>query len=399
MTKPLEGLRFLDFTHMLSGPFATMYLADLGAEVIKIEPPGGEGTRKLLSNSPGHNIEGMGAYFLTLGRNKKSITLDIKTPAGREVLHKLVSISDGVITNFRAGVAARLGLTYPQLSAINQSIVTCSITGFGESGPNANKSSFDAVAQAAGGGMYLTGDGKEPLRSGIPIGDLGGGLGGTIGLLAAIISAQRTGVGQMVEVSMQDMQVSMLNYMLTMQTMSKTPPPAVGNGHFVHVPYGSFECRDGYLIIAVITDKVWENLVTALDLRELRNSDFADQKGRKANKDFIEDTINTTLCKRPRKHWTDLLDRHGVPCSPVLSIPQVESDPHLIAREMVVNVPHSSGKTCIQPGNPIKVESLKNSSFRSPPNLGEHNNYVFKDLLKLTDIEIEALASSGVGHE
>ena len=248
----LEHITILDLTHMLSGPYGTMLLADLGACTIKVEPPAtGEGTRRLLENDPAYSIDGMGAYFLTLNRNKKSVCIDLKTDSGKAVFFDLVRKADVVFDNFSVGVTERLGIDYATLAEINPRIITCSVTGFGQTGPEIQRPAFDQVVQAMGGGMSITGTPESgPLRSGIPIGDLAGGIFGAMGVLAALAERERMGKGQHVDVSMLDAQISMLNYMATMHLMSGIVPNAMGNGHFVHVPYNSFPTSDGYIIIA-----------------------------------------------------------------------------------------------------------------------------------------------------
>ena len=276
--RALEGITVLDLTHMLSGPYCTMLLADQGARTIKVEPPGkGEGTRRLPEKDPDHSRDGMGAYFLTLCRNKESVAIDLKSEKGLEVFYALVARADVVVSNFGAGVTQRLKIDYERLSKINPRIVTCAISGFGETGPFPNRPAFDLVAQGMGGGMSLTGfpDG-EPLRAGIPIGDLAGGMFGTIGILSALQARHTTGRGQHVDISMFDAQLSLLNYMATMYLMSGQSPGRNGNGHFVHVPYDTFRTRTRHLIIAVIADSGWANLVDLLGDDELRNPQFAD---------------------------------------------------------------------------------------------------------------------------
>lgn len=237
----LGGILVLDLTHMLSGPYGALIVSDLGARTIKVEPPGsGEGTRQLLASSAEYARQGMGAYFLSLNRNKESICIDLKSPEGRAAFYDLVAKADVVIDNFSAGVTKRLEIDHHTLAAINPRIITCSITGFGETGPETNHPAFDQVVQGMGGGMSITGhQGGEPLRAGIPIGDLGGGVFAAIGVLAALVARQSTGCGQHVDISMLDVQISLLNYMGTMHLMSGANPEPLGNGHFVHVPYNS----------------------------------------------------------------------------------------------------------------------------------------------------------------
>ena len=242
----------LDLTHMLSGPYGAMILADLGARTIKVEPPGsGEGTRQLLAESERYAREGMGAYFLTLNRGKESVAIDLKSDAGRKVFYDMVAHADVVFDNFSVGVTKRLGIDHQALAAINPRIITCSVSGFGETGPGVNRPAFDQVVQGMGGGMSITGyPGAEPLRSGIPMGDLGGGVFGVIGVLAALAERERSGIGQHVDISMLDVQISLLNYMATMYLLSGDVPVPMGNGHLAHVPYNSYRTRDGYVIIA-----------------------------------------------------------------------------------------------------------------------------------------------------
>jgi crotonobetainyl-CoA:carnitine CoA-transferase CaiB-like acyl-CoA transferase len=235
--KPLTGVRILDLTHMLSGPYGGMILADLGAETIKIEPLKGEGTRKLLATDPENSVNGMGAYFITLNRNKQSVCIDLKSAKGLELFYDLVKKSDVVINNFGAGVPTRLKIDHEQLKKVNPRIISCSITGFGTDGPGAKRPAFDQVAQAMGGGMSITGaNSEQQVRAGIPIGDLGGGMFAVMGIQAALLEREKSGEGQDVDISMLDCQISLLNYMATMHFISGKDPYPIGNSHFVHVP-------------------------------------------------------------------------------------------------------------------------------------------------------------------
>ena len=270
----LEHITVLDLTHMLSGPYGTMMLADLGARTIKIEPPGaGEGTRRLLENDPDYARGGMGAYYLTLNRNKQSVCVDLKSDEGKAVFMDLVRHADVVFDNFSVGVTARLGIDYSSLSSVNPRIITCSVTGFGQTGPETQRPAFDQVVQAMGGGMSITGTPESgPTRAGIPIGDLGGGVFGVIGVLAAIAERERTGLGQHVDISMLDAQISLLNYMATMHLMSGHVPHGIGNGQFVHVPYNSYPTADGHVIVACIGDPFFERFVDFINIEALRKS-------------------------------------------------------------------------------------------------------------------------------
>lgn len=394
--KALAGLRVLDLTHMLSGPYATLLLADMGADVIKIEPPHGEATRVLLADDPAHSIDGMGAYFLFLGRNKQSVTLNLKDPEARPLLDALVARADIVISNFSVGVADRLGLAHDRLAQVNPRIITCAITGFGETGPHRHHASFDMVAQATGGGMTLTGSGDVPLRAGLPIGDLGGGLMATIGILAAVQARHTTGRGQHVDISMQDVQVSLLSYMATMFGLSGRIPPAVGNGHFVHVPYNSYPTADGHIILAIITDDSWLRLLAALDLPALDTPEHRRQPGRLQARERIDAALAERLLARPRHDWLPLLRAADIPCAPVQDLAEVLTDPQVLARNMVVDVPHPGGRRTRQPGNPIKLSSTHEDTFAAPPLLGQDNAAVYRDLLGLDDQTILDLHARGI---
>ncbi len=395
--RALDGVTILDLTHMLSGPYAGMVLADLGARCIKVEPPGrGEGTRRLLETSPDYARAGMGAYFMTLNRNKESVALDLKHPDGLALFYALVAKADVVLNNFAAGVPKRLKIDYDTLAQHNPRIITCSITGFGETGPGLGRVAFDLVAQGMGGGMALTGHpGADPLRSGIPIGDLGGGLFGVVGVLAALQARTQTGRGQHVDISMLDGQVSLLNYMATMFLMSGKPPERAGNGHFVHVPYNTFRTQTRYLIVAVLTDEIWRRLADLLDDPALAAPVYDTQPGRLAHKTDLEARVQTILERQTCEHWLAALEVRRIPCAPVNDFEHVFTDPQVIARSMTVDVPLPDGSTVRQPGNPVKLSQTFEDTYAPPPQLGQHTAAVLHSLLGLEDAEIARHAASG----
>jgi crotonobetainyl-CoA:carnitine CoA-transferase CaiB-like acyl-CoA transferase len=381
MSKPLEGVTILDLTHMLSGPYAGMILADLGADAIKVEPLKGEGTRGLLATDPRNSFKGMGAYFLTLNRNKRSVCLDLKSEQGLEVFYDLVRQADVVLDNFSAGVPTKLKIDFAHLSKINPKIITCSISGFGKDGPNFQRPAFDQVVQGIGGGMSITGENSDhPNRAGIPIGDLGGGMFAVMGILAALQSREKKGHGQHVDISMLDCQISMLNYMATMYFLSGENPSPLGNGHFVHVPYNTFRTADGFLIIAVIFDSFWENLVDLLDVDALRDPVFKGQPGRLANQVFIEETLNAVFSTHNTAYWVEQLEQVRVPCAPVNKFSDSLSDPQVLHRKMVIDIPHPQGGSVKAPGNPIKMSVDDEDSFTAPPLLGQHTLEVLRTL-------------------
>ncbi len=396
--KALHGIRILDLTHMLSGPYAGMILADLGAESIKIEPPiTGEGTRRLLEKDPKNSLNGFGAYFLTLNRNKKSITLDLKSERGLQLFYELVKTADVVLNNFSAGVPERLKIDYAHLSQVNPRIITCSITGFGETGPARHYTAFDMVAQAMGGGMSITGQpNNPPTRSGIPIGDLGGGLMGAIGVLAALQARHLTGRGQHVDISMLDAQISLLNYMATMHFLSGEIPEKLGNGHFVHVPYDTFRCQDGYIILAVITDNFWAALMEIIEAPELNTEENKGQPGRWKNKALINERLNQIFSTNTQAYWLEQLQAKRIPCAPVNNLAQALCEPQILARNMVIEVAHPLGGTAKMPGNPIKLSETYEDTFAPPPLLGQHNEEIYQGLLGKNADEIKELQEAGV---
>ena len=395
--KSLESILVLDLTHMLSGPYGAMLLTDLGARTIKVEPPGkGEGTRQLLASSPRYSRQGMGAYFLTLNRNKESVCIDLKSEAGRNVFYDLVRKADVVIDNFSAGVPARLGIDHGALSAINPRIITCSVTGFGETGPHTDRPAFDQVVQGMGGGMSITGyEGGEPLRAGIPIGDLGGGVFGALGILAALLARERTGVGQHVDVSMLDVQISLLNYMATMYLMSGDIPEPLGNGHFVHVPYNSFKTKTGYIIIACIGDAFFEKLLEVIPREELKQEKYRTQPGRFPDRALINAIVQETLLADTAENWLAKLRAARIPCAPVNNLAQALNDSQILARNMVVDVTLQSGETVAMPGNPVKLSGDDDQSYQAPPLLGEHTDAVLSELLGYAPEQVAILRTQG----
>lgn len=395
--KALHGIKILDLTHMLSGPYASMMLADMGAETIKVEPPvTGEGTRRLLEKDPKNSLNGFGAYYMTLNRNKKSITLDLKSEKGLEIFYALVKTADVVISNFSAGVTARLKVDYEHLSKINPRIITCSVTGFGETGPNKDRTAFDMVAQAMGGGMSITGQpDNPPTRSGIPIGDLGGGLMGVIGVLAALQARHTTGRGQHVDISMLDAQISLLNYMATMYFLSGEIPDKLGNGHFVHVPYDTFRCSDGYIIIAVITDNFWTALMEVVDAPDLNVEENKSQPGRWKNKSLINRRLNEILSANTQQYWLGKMQAKRIPCAPVNNMAQALADEQVLWRNMVIEVEHPLGGKAKMPGNPIKLSDTYEDTYSPPPMLGQHNDEVYASI-GLTADELKSLQDAGV---
>ena len=396
MNKALTNIRILDLTHMLSGPYGAMILADLGAETIKIEPLHGEGTRKLLASDPKNSLDGMGAYYITLNRNKQSVAIDLKSEKGLAVFYDLVRESDVVISNFGAGVPERLKIDYPTLREINPRIITCTVTGFGSDGPGSRRPAFDQVAQAMGGGMSITGtDPGHPVRSGIPIGDLGGGMFAVMGILTALMERTQSGEGQHVDISMVDCQVSMLNYMATMYFMSGEDPYPIGNSHFVHVPYNTFPTSDGFIVIAVITDNFWQNLKQVVDCPEFDDAKYDGQPGRWEDRDMINARLNEILSASTSAYWLQKLEEKRIPCAPVNRFSQALSDEQVLHRNMVVELRHPNGKSTRGPGNPIKLSRTGEESFTPAPTVGQNTDEVLTGILRYDEDRIAELKNDG----
>ena len=396
--KPLTGVRLIDLTHMLSGPYAAMILADLGCDTVKVEPPGrGEGTRRLLEDDPRYSIHGMGAYFFTLNRNKRSVAIDLKSPAGLTFFYELVRHADVVLDNFSAGVTRRLKIDHATLAARNPAIVTCTVTGFGEDGPDFQRPAFDQIVQGLGGGMSITGrNAGEPVRAGIPIGDLGGGMFAVMGIQAALLARQRTGVGQHVDVSMLDVQISLLNYMATMYAMSGDIPEPIGNGHFVHTPYNTFATQDDIIVIAVIGDTFWPPLLDVVDIDALRDPRFDTAPERLKEKAFIEGLIAERLKTRPAAKWLEALQAARIPCARVNNFAQALSDPQVRHRNMFVELEHPLGGTARVPGNPIKLSVDDAESMTPPPLLGAQTAAVLAEWAGVTPDRVAAGIAEGV---
>ena len=398
--KPLNGIKVIDLTHMLAGPYAGMVIADLGAEVVKVEPlPPGDITRNLLSSDPNYSFKGFGAYHLTLNRNKKSISLDLKSEEGLQTFYDLVQSADVVLNNFSAGVVTKLKIDFESLQKITPRIVRCSITGFGETGPHSSRPAYDQIVQAYGGGMSITGpDANTPTRAGIPIGDLGSGLYGVIGILSALLSREKTNVGQHIDMSLLDVQISLLTYMATMQTLSNIDPEPIGNAHFVHVPYNSFTTANGFVVIAVITDAFWEALLEVVNIDSLKDPKFSKSVDRLKNQEFIESELNKELSTKSSEHWIKALNNAKVPCAPINTFSQALSDEQVIHRNMVVEIEHPDGGKVKMPGNPVKLSYTNEDSYTPPPHLGKDTKQILQDWAGYDKDKIQTLIDMNIVH-
>ena len=395
MSAPLENIKVLDLTHMLAGPYASMLIADLGAEVVKVEPPGkGEITRGLYKDHADYSLDGVSPYHITLARNKKSLTLDLKQEKGKQLFYELIKKFDVVLDNFSSGVTERLGIDFSTLKQHNPKIITCSISGFGKG--EADRPAYDQILQAYGGGMSITGEDQDhPVRAGIPIADLSSGMFSIIGILSALQKRDKDGVGDHVDISMLDCQVSLLTYMATMNTISGIDPKPIGNQHFLHVPYNSYKTADGFIIISVVHEDFWPNLLNALDLEEFKGEEYKTVQGRLADRKNIDEVISEKLKHKSSSHWLDLLAKHRVPSGPINSVRDALEDPLVKKRNMIIDLEQPSGATAKMPGNPIKLESYE-ENYSPAPELGEHTAEILEKYLKISPEEFDSLKSEKI---
>ncbi|WP_116368876.1 CaiB/BaiF CoA transferase family protein [Parahaliea mediterranea] len=382
----LSHLKVLDLSRILAGPWASQLLADLGAEVIKIERPGsGDDTRgwgpPYLQDAAG-NDSAESAYFLCANRNKRSVCVDMKTPAGQAVLRELAAGADVVLENFKVGDAARFGLDYPSLQAINPALVYCSITGFGQNGPLATRPGYDFLVQAMGGLMSVTGapdgePGAGPQKVGVALTDIMTGLYATVGILAALAERERSGLGQQVDLALLDVTAATLANQATNYLVGGLNPTRLGNAHPNIVPYQSFVAADGHLIVAVGNDAQFARFVAVLGLPELaQDARFVRNRDRVAHREQLIPLLQRALLERSKADWLARLEAAGVPAGPINSVAEVFAEPQILAREMRVNVPHPDNPNLELVGNPIKLSRTPVAYRSAPPRLGQHNDAV-----------------------
>jgi CoA:oxalate CoA-transferase len=389
---PLSGVRVLDLTRVLSGPFCTALLGDLGADVIKVEAPEGDSIR-----GQGAIKDGLSGYFAQFNRNKRSIRLDLRQQDGRDILAKLIAQSDVLVENFRPGVLDRLGFPAARLRELRPSLVSCAISGFGSTGPYRDRPAFDFVAQALSGFMSVNGrDGDPPLRSGLPISDLVAGLYAALSIAASVVRAPTTGQGQSTEVSLTNGMVSMLSYIATNYFASGTVPPRSGNDHPIAAPYGLFPTRDGEIAIAPPDDVFFGRLADVLGMPDLKTDPlYATQHARVANRSRINAIVGGKLATEGTDYWVETLNAAGVPCGPINTVEQVFQDPQILAQEMVMDIPHPGHGTVRMLGFPMKLSETPCRVRLPAPELGQHSDVVLAEL-GYTEAARAALRAEGV---
>ena len=395
MQRPLTGIRVLDLSQFLAGPYGSMILGDLGAEVVKIEiPEKGDGSREM----PPHFIHGQSGYFLSMNRSKKSLTLNLKSDVGLQIFYDLVCHADVVYDNFRPEILKRLKIDYDILKAINPRIISCSVSGYGHSGPMRDRPAFDLVMQAMGGIMSYTGpQGGEPVRMGAPMGDLAGGIFAAHGVLAALYERERTGVGRRVDVALLDSQIALLIYRAVYYFLAGEVAEPAGSGHVSAVPIGAFKTQDIHIVIDANGDKFWRALCVALERPEMADDPrFVDRAGRLKHVEELMAILQTLFLTRPGEEWLRRLDEAGVPSGPINTVDRALSDEQVRARNMVVEVNSSHYGKVNMTGSPIKFNDTDDREFLAPPILSEHTQAILSDWLGMTSEQVKQLRDQGV---
>ena len=393
--RPLDGVRVLDLSRVLSGPYCTMQLGDLGAEVIKVERPGaGDDTRAFAPPYQGDQA----AYFLSVNRNKKSITLDMKRPQGKAVLWRLIEASDVLVENFRPGAMDRLGLGYAAVKARRPALGYCSISGFGDSGIYKDRPGYDVIVQGEAGMMDITGprDGA-PHKVGVAVADLVSGLCAAQGILAALLTRQATGLGQHVRISMYEAVAALLTFNASIYFATGQSPRRRGNEHPTIVPYETFEAKDGWINLGVANDDLWQRFCTAAGEDELRaDPRFAKASDRVRNRDVLVPMLRDIIKRRARDEWLRRLDQAGVPSGAIRTVGEVCEGEALKARAMVAEMRHPSAGVVKSIKNPMHLSATPLDAYAPPPALGQHTREILTGLLGYTAREVDDLARDGV---
>ena len=392
----LDGVLVVDLTRVLAGPYCTMMLGDLGAEVIKIEEPKrGDDTRAW---GPPFASGGESAYFLSANRNKRSLTLNLKSDEGRALLRRLIARGDVLVENFRTGTLEGWGLGYEEMQAIRPGLVVCSITGYGQTGPYRERPGYDFIVQALGGFMSVTGPLEgEPYRAGIAIADLAAGMFAASAVLAALFARERTGEGQRIDVSLLDSEVALMSYVASNYLVSGEPPRRYGNGHPNIVPYQSFPAQDGYFAFAAGNDGQWARFCEAVGKPEWSADErFATNGARVRNREAVATMLSDLFRTRPAAAWMQLCESIGIPSAPIQTVDQVFRDPQVIARGLRMEVDHPSAGRVPLVASPLRIPTSPTQVFRAPPLLGQHTDEILRGFLGCTPEQVEAWRKAGV---
>ena len=377
--QPLHGIRVLDLSRVLAGPYCTMVLGDLGADVIKVESPDGDETRGWGPPFAGSES----AYYLCVNRNKRSIVVDFKTEQGRDIIQKLIKRSDVLVENFRPGTLARFSLDYGSASAINPNLIYCSITGFGQTGPLRDKPGYDFMIQGMGGLMSITGEPNgEPMKVGVAVADLFAGQNAMIAILAALQARTQTGTGQHLDISLFDSQVAMLANVASNYLVSGNLPKRYGNAHANIVPYQSFQASDAWFVLAVGNDRQFEKLCEVIGKQELADDErFGSNSERVKHRDELISLLKPVFLSKTSREWLSMLEAAAIPCGPINTLDKVFSMPQVEAREMLVHMEHPEIGDLKLVGLPLKFSETPVKYQLPPPRLGEHTEDILKELL------------------
>jgi formyl-CoA transferase len=388
----LSGVRVVDLSQVMAGPYCTMLLADMGADVIKVEPPEGDSSRRW-----GASDEVETAGFWAVNRNKRDIVVNLKDPRGIEICHRLAARADIFVENYRPGTLDRLGLGYKRLVATNHGLIYASVSGYGQTGPSAQRGGFDLVAQGESGLMSVTGEmDGAPVKCGIPVCDLGAGLFITHAILCAYIHRMRTGQGQHVETSLLEAGIALSVWEATEYFVTGQAPQPTGSAHRLTAPYQAFRCRDGYITIGAATQRTWERLCHAIGLEALLDRpEYATAADRVRHRRALAATVEAVTVRQPRAHWLRVLEDAGVPCGSINTYPEVFAQPHVLARGMLAEVDHPAGGRIKQIGPAVKYSATPAVIRRAAPLLGEHTTEVLNEH-GYTRGEINVLSREGV---
>ena len=393
MPEALNGVKVLDCSQILAGPFCSMLLADMGAEVIKVEKPtGGDDTRRM---GPPF-IEGESAAFLAMNRNKRSVVLNFKEPAGVAAMKRMVKDADVVIENYRTGVMERLGLGYETLSEINPALIYCSISGFGRTGPYAKRAGFDLVAQGMSGLMSFTGvPDSPPVKVGVPMADMNAGMFATYGILTAYINRLKTGKGQFMEVSLLESALAYTVWESSSYFATGVIPGPLGSAHRISAPYQALKTSDGFINIGAPNQSNYERLCKAISREDLiEREEYRDNANRLANREQLERDLEETMMQQPRDHWLRVLEEAGVPAGPILDMGEVWADPQVIARGMDAPIEHPTAGTVRNIGLAAKLYGTPGKIYEPAPLLGQHTREVLSET-GYSEAEIDSMISSG----
>jgi formyl-CoA transferase len=399
--QPLQDIRVLDITRALAGPYCTMMLGDLGADVIKVEQPDqGDGSRGWgppFVGQPYGPYPGESAYFIAVNRNKRSLTVNLKSAQGQVIVRRLAAVSDVMVENFRTGVLDRMGLSYGELRTLNPRLVYCSVSGYGRTGPYADRPGYDPIIQAEGGMMSITGPVEgPPYRVGVPIVDIAAGMFAATAILAALHAREHTGQGQLVDISLFDAQVALLVNVASNYLIGGAEPRRLGNAHPNIAPYQAFRARDGWFVLAAGSERLWRILCDVLNRPDLKDdARFATNGDRVANLPALAEALSEVLATRDAAEWLNDLREAGIPCGPINAVPQVFAHPQIEARDLALEVEHPTAGPVRLAGIPYKLSGTPAEVQCPAPLLGQHSEEVLVELLGYSAEEVATLREGG----